>query len=184
MIWWYNLTTNEQLLYIIASIASALLALELFFYLTGLRSERNKKKNNIFQLIFTLRSALILVSVASWSTIIGYKAIGRFIPAAIIGCLTALVILIIFVLYLRKVLKLSENSKISLENLIGYAGITYSSIPPKGEGRGKITVKFEDKMHVFEAIAYGDNKIPTGADIKIIDSLGSNLLLVEQIKEV
>ena len=184
MIWWQSITTIEQILYIVSAFSLILLVVDLFIFLQKLKKEKYFQNQSLVNYIFTFRSLYILISVGCWSTIIAFKALRRIVPSFAIGVAFGLIVLIAFALCLRYALKLNGFEWIELSTLIGNEGIVYSLIPLKGEGRGKVSLIVNGKMRVFDAVAYEDNKIPSGSDVKVIDALGKDLLLVESVKEV
>lgn len=183
MNWWYEITKTEQVLYIVASIATAILAIHTIAFLRKYKKEKSVTQEKILSLVFSLRSLLVLLSVGGWITIISYKAIEKFPVSFVIGAFAGICVAVLLAFCLMYVIKLEGLPDVDLNKTIGLRGEVYSAVPPKGEGRGKVSISFDGKMRVFEAVAYEDNKINSGNDIRVVDALGSGLLLVESVQE-
>lgn len=180
---WYEITKTEQVIYIFAAIATAMLFIDVITFLKAFKTNTSKKDMSLFNSIFNLRSFLAFLSVGLWSTILSYKVLGSYIKASIIGFVVGVVVAVVFSLVFRYVINLPVLAKVDIHTLIGKKGVVYSLILAKGEGKGKVSVVVDEKMCVFNAIAYEDNKIISGKDVKIVDVLGRDLLLVESLQE-
>lgn len=183
MDWWYEITKIEQVLYIIAATATAMLLVHTAYFLMSHINNKQTESSGIKSLLFNTRSLLTFISIGSWTTIIAYKAIRDFVFSFIIGAVAGVAAMVLLCFCLHIVLKMEGTPAIDTKETIGNSGIVYATVPGKGEGRGKVSLVINDKMCVYDAIAYEDNKIPRGNDIKVVDTLGSGLLLVESIQE-
>jgi hypothetical protein len=76
--------------------------------------------------------------------------------------------------------KLAHSGTLNVKNLLGSMGTVYLRIPPKGEGRGKVIVQTSERLVEFDAVTEGDTGIPNNSDIRVIDILGENVLVVEK----
>ncbi len=75
--------------------------------------------------------------------------------------------------------KLQSSGNIKLENAIGQEGTVYLTIPPKGTG--KVQVKVQDHLKIYEAVTEGDLQIKTGERIQVIRIVSGTTLVVEPI---
>ena len=81
--------------------------------------------------------------------------------------------------------KLSQEGNININNAIFNTGTVYLSIPPASEGgQGKIHVTIDGTMREMNAITKENKKLPTGSDIRVIEVLDNNILLVEPIEKL
>ena len=133
--------------------------------------------------IFTVRGMLSFFSIGSWVTIVVYKALTNFYLAFGIGILAGLLTMFLIAKGFQLAMRLQSSGNIDLRNAVGVVGEVYLTIPPKGEGKGKVSVVVQERLKVYDAIAYEDNKISTGRDIKVLDVLGPDLLLVESTEK-
>ncbi len=180
---WYEITKTEQIIYIFAAIATAMLFVDIIAFIRGYKDSASNKKEKCMKSFVNLRSFLVLLSVGLWATILTYKLVGNYVYSALIGFGISLIITIVFMLIFGYVSKMDVLSEVDLKSLIGNPAIVYSVIQSKGEGKGKVSVVVNNRMRVFNAIAYEDNKIVAGKNVKVVDVLGSDLLLVERIQE-
>jgi hypothetical protein len=86
---------------------------------------------------------------------------------------------VVVVGYMMKMLhNLGHSGTLNLANALGLEGIVYLRIPPKGEGRGKVTLDVQGRSIEIQAVTDGDG-IATGARVQVMEVLGEELVRVE-----
>lgn len=178
---WYEITQIEQVLYIIAATATAMLLVHTAFFIRHYK--KTDKGLSMKALLLDVRSILIFFAVGSWTTVLTYKSAGTFAVSFIVGGIAGIATALITAFCIYKAMQTERFPYIDLKSSIGSEGVVYDTISAKGEGRGRVSLVIDGRMRVFDAIAYEDNKISRGDNIKIVDALGSDLLLVESLKE-
>lgn len=133
--------------------------------------------------IFTIRGVLSFFAIGSWVTIVLFKATASWPVSFCIGVVAGIITMLLIAKGFQLVMKLRFSEKVDLRNAIGTKGEVYFTIPPKGEGKGKVSVFVQERLRVYDAIAYEDKKIPTGKKVKILEVAGKNMLLVESEDE-
>ena len=182
MSWWNEITLIEQILYIIATASTIILLIHTVFSMVD--TEVSVKNSDTAKLKFlTIRGILSFFSIGAWVVIVVYKATCNYYISFGVGVAAGLLTMLFIAIALQKAVNIQKNRHVDLRELIGISGDVYLTIPPRGEGKGKVSVITEDnKLNVIYAIAYEDNKIPTGKCIRVIDVLGDDLLLVESME--
>lgn len=128
---------------------------------------------------FTMRGIIAFFTIFGWT---GATLAGLINPVVVVlvalasGLLAMLIIGYIF--YGMTLLQSSGN--IQYENCIDQIGEVYLTIPPQKLGKGKVTVKVQERLIEVNAITYDDQPIKSGENIKIIDILPDHTVVVER----
>ncbi len=86
--------------------------------------------------------------------------------------------------YLVKQLgKLSQDQTLRAHRALGQVGTVYIPIPAQKASAGKIQLSLQNRVVEYEAISGSDEKLPTGAKVRVIAVRGS-VLEVEPILQV
>ena len=96
--------------------------------------------------------------------------------AVIIGVLFVFVFFII----IRQIQKLAEDNSFKLASTLNKTADVYLAIPEKKSGKGKIMISINGSFHELDAMTENE-KIPTGAVVKIVKIENSDILIVEPI---
>jgi membrane protein implicated in regulation of membrane protease activity len=183
MDFWFGISKTQQILYVLASILTVLLVFDILMFIFNNKKKVDFKSEKIISDIFGLRTLLIFFTVGLWASILASKILPTYLLSFLSGFGFAFIITVIYVIMLKYLSSVKEQNAVDLTTLIGQKAIVYSLIKGKGEGQGKVSVDVNNEMRVFKAIAYEDNKIITGKNVKIVDVLGKDLLLVERSQE-
>jgi len=76
--------------------------------------------------------------------------------------------------------KLNENGALNLNKSIGKTGTVYLTIPPKGQGTGKVQINFQG-FQTLDAITNSENEIANGSLVVVVDVINNEILLVKTI---
>ena len=80
----------------------------------------------------------------------------------------------------KQVGKLSQDQTLRAHRALGQVGTVYIPIPAQKASAGKIQLSLQNRVVEYEAITSGDEKLPTGAKVRVIAVRGS-VLEVEPI---
>ncbi len=131
--------------------------------------------------LFTVRGIVAMFSVGGWAGVV-FVDLGLNPALAILLAVICGVAALFGIAYLMKaVLKLQSNGNIQLGYAIGKTGEVYIPIPPKGEGRGKITINVQDRLIEIDAISGGENAFKTGEAVRVVSVDESGLVVVERV---
>lgn len=208
MDWWNEITTVEQVLYILAASSTILLLIQTVLSMVGLDSDADvlndeightgldlaasvsgdeaeskgsadSRSDSVSLRIFTIRGLLSFFAIGTWVTIVLYKATASWLVSFSVGAVVGILTLILIAKGFQLVMKPNSAGIVDIREAVGTEGEAYCTIPPRGEGKGKVSVMIQNKLCVYGAIAYEDKKIPTGSHVRILDVAGSDVLLVE-----
>ena len=76
--------------------------------------------------------------------------------------------------------KLAEDNSFKIENTIDKTAEVYLTIPENKLGKGKVLISVNGSVHELEAMTENE-KIPTGAMVKVVRIESSSILIVASI---
>jgi membrane protein implicated in regulation of membrane protease activity len=79
--------------------------------------------------------------------------------------------------------RLNQDQTLRVQRALGRVGTVYIPIPAQKASSGKIQLALQSRIVEYEAITSGDEKLPTGAKVRVIAVRGS-VLEVEPILQV
>ena len=80
----------------------------------------------------------------------------------------------------RSLMALRADGATHIKNALGTIGTVYIPIPPNRTGEGKIQLLIQNRTEEFAAQTCGD-RLATGTQVKVVEVLGENLLLVKSL---
>lgn len=122
--------------------------------------------------LFTLQGIMTFLCVFGWTGVI-CTSLGLHVAVAII---IALVLGFLSMLGVAKVLsltkKLTQDGSIDIRKMLGEKGRVYIPIPANESGEGKVTIAAGERFIELSAVTDGNEAIPTGTQVRIIDVRG------------
>lgn len=206
--WWNEITTVEQVLYLLAASSTILLLIQTVLSMVGLDSDADVLNEDLAHSgltltdsepeneaavrasgddhltsvrfrIFTIRGILSFFALGTWVTIVLFKATASWPVSFSVGAAAGILTMILIAKGFQLVMKPASDGAVEIKTAVGAVGEVYVTIPPKGEGKGKVSVLLQGAPRVYDAVAYEDKKIPTGRQVRVLDIAGRNMLLVE-----
>ena len=99
------------------------------------------------------------------------------VPAFLVALGAGLVALYIVAYLMSLLSRLQCRGNVNIANAVGTVGRVYLHIPGNRSGEGKVTVTIQGRSLEYRALTAGD-EIPTGAEVKVIGTVGSSTLEV------
>lgn len=122
--------------------------------------------------LFTLQGIMTFLCVFGWAGVI-CTSLGLHVAISIV---IALVFGFLSMLGVAKVLqltkKLTQDGSLDVRRLLGEKGRVYIPIPANESGEGKVTVSAGERFIELSAVTDGQEAIPTGTQVRIIDVRG------------
>lgn len=194
--WWEALTALEKGLYLVAIPSTLIFILQAILLLIGigeggsgiddidvgpdltdaLDDGSNPMDFDTFRL-FSVQSVMALLCVFSW-TAVSMLHNDCSVPVTLVVALLAGVVMMFVVSWLiHSMKKLAQNGTMEINNALGATGSVYLRIPPKGQGIGKVNVMIQGQLQEMDAVTDGEEAIPTGASVRIVDVRNSQLVV-------
>ncbi|MCL2071043.1 MAG: hypothetical protein FWH07_02280 [Oscillospiraceae bacterium] len=196
-IWWEALTLTEQVLFCIALPSSLILIIQAVLIIAGAGGDidggldtdtggdfdgSDGSGSSEFGIagMFTLQGVASFFCVFGWVSIFAYRSGLPLILAALIAAVLGLATMFAIAKVMMYLTRLAHSGTLDVKNLLGSMGTVYLKIPAKGSGKGKVMVQTSERFVEFDAVSEVENEIPNNAQVRVIDILGENVLVVER----
>ena len=131
--------------------------------------------------LFSVRGIVAMLCIAGWSGVVFVDFGLPDILSVLLASICGIAALFGMAYLMKAVMKLQSNGNIQLGSAIGKIGEVYIPIPPKGEGRGKITVNVQERLIEIDAISASEAALKTGDTVRVVATDESGLVVVEKV---
>ncbi len=207
--WWETLNNLQQVMFIIATIATALMIILIIMMLIGMDSGEAfdgdigadmdvdggdfDDAGDIFNhesffsigglKIITIRGMLAFLSIGGWVVyLLAEKNQAWF--AILIGILCGAAAAVLLAYVMKAIFSLESSGNLDYNTAIGKQGSVYIRIPKNNTGKGKIIFTHQGKMVEVDAITKDVEDILTKSEVRIVGIENETTLIVEAIKEM
>ena len=194
--WWLSLDLIQQIFALIAIPSTLILLIQTVLLLIGLGDDGEADSGALDAdgdidgadassgdglALFSIRGIVSMLAVMGWSGMALLDTALSDVVSIIIAVALGVGMLFLMAYIMKWVSKLQSSGNIDVGNAIGKVAQVYLTIPPSGEGSGKINITIQDKYCEFNAITTVSNRIKTGAYVRVVavDEIG--MLVVEPI---
>jgi hypothetical protein len=190
--WWGALDLMEQILYCVAIPSSLFLILQaILIVVGGGDSEGGLDMDAEFDYsaapkdfgaasMFSLQGFASFFCALGWGSLLLYQS---GIPP-VFAIMSAFLLGVAVMFAIAKVMfylsKLAQSGTLEVNKLVGCTGSVYLTIPPKGEGKGKVMVQTSERLLEFEAVSESGTAIANNVIVQVVDIIGENVLVVEK----
>ena len=129
--------------------------------------------------VFSFRNLINFLLGYGWAGALLFDSIEKGWLLQLIAIAVGLVFVMAFVFMFRQVMKLSHDGSFKMQETVGLKADVYLRRPAARSGRGKVQVSVKGSVHEIDAVTDSDNEIATGGQVKILEVLGNDLLLVK-----
>lgn len=130
---------------------------------------------------FTVQGVITFFCVFGWAGIVTYTLSKSAVAAVIVGLILGLAAMYGVAKVMQVSKKLAQNGTLNVKNLLGAPGTVYLVIPADGDGKGKVNVSSGERLVEFDAITDGNEPLPDGTPVRVIDIRSGNVLVVEKV---
>lgn len=177
--WWSTLNLTEQALWSVAIVGSLLTIIQTILGLTGFDLYDDKStsvRSDLSNRLFSPTNILVFLTFSSWFTILMLYISNWLVLSLWVGTICGFIItgFIHFLLY-------TEDKIIDLQETINHTGHVFRSIPPCLNGQGTIQVEIRGTTIELAAVTEGENALPEGAVVKVIEIIDQEMIVVQPI---
>ena len=129
--------------------------------------------------VFSFRNLINFLLGYGWAGALLFDSIEKGWLLQLVAIAVGLVFVMAFVFMFRQVMKLSHDGSFKMQETVGLKADVYLRIPAARSGRGKVQVSVKGSVHEIDAVTDSDSEIATGGQVKILEVLGNDLLLVK-----
>ena len=179
--WWQLLDTPEQIFWLMAVGASALLVIQTALSFIGLDFDTDTDFDADLSAdfsVFSFKSVMAFVAFFGWMGIVGYGREWPMLMIILAGIGSGLVAMFIVAYMLFQFQKIESSGTMRIGDALLKEGEVYLLVPGNSMGKGKVTLEISGTVREMRAMTEGA-AIPTGSKVKVIDILEDNVLLVE-----
>lgn len=130
--------------------------------------------------LFTIQGMVALFCVFGWSAIIARVGGLHIALCIMIGMVLGIGAMFGVSKLIRISTKLASNGAIDYNNAVGLTATVYIKIPSGGKEHGKVNLTIQERLVEADAITFGDEEIPTGAQVKITKAQGDTLVCIPE----
>lgn len=131
-----------------------------------------------FQL-FSLRNLINFLLGFSWTGISFFGLVDN-VVLIIIAFVVGVAFILMFFMVIQQIQKLAEDNSFKISNTLNKTAEVYLTIPENKKGFGKIMISVNGAYHQLNAVTENE-RIESGAVVKVVRIEGENLLVVEKI---
>ncbi len=201
--WWSSLSSAEQVFYLIAIVATAILVIQLILNLVGLAGHEmdfdatgaDADLPSDFAAdhpdlvahpsglgLISIRTVLAFFVGFGWAGVVMLRTQQSFAVTLIVAAGVGIVFLLVVFYLMAAIFKLSEAGNVDFSLAVGKSGTVYTPIPPKAEGRGHIQVVVQGRLREIPAVTDETEKLPTGTPITVVKLVAGKTMLVRRMK--
>jgi hypothetical protein len=183
-VWWESLGLIERIFVIIAAPSTLILIVQTVLLLFGGFDEAadvgsaetgdgtgDPSETDGLRLL-SVRGIMSFLTVFGWSGVI---LIGTGLhpgAAAAISGVLGFMALYAMAKLIGGLMKLQESGNVNYRLALGKTAQVYITIPPSGQGQGKINFMLGEALREFWAVTEGAEAIPRGVNVRIVDLSG------------
>lgn len=187
--WYLSMTSFEQVLYAVAILSTGLFILKgifLFFGVTGISDglDVDDASEAAGVRYFSIIGMLSFLAVGAWGAILAFAFSGSHLVSLLAGVVAGAAEMFATIRFIRFLHGMQENGNLQLSLAIGKVGEVYLTIPPMELGEGKVNIMLNGALRECQAVSLDKSSIPTGAQIRVIDIQGDNILVVQRESDV
>lgn len=132
--------------------------------------------------IFTVRGFVAFFAVGGWVGVALLENGVNQVFSVVVALLAGLLFMVLLAWIFKKSLGLQYNGTMDIRHAVGREGSVYLTIPPAGEGQGKVVLVLQEALREFDAVTKEGKAIRTGSAVRVVSTLGTSLC-VEPIRE-
>lgn len=187
-----GMSTFEQTYWIIALIGSVIFIIILIMIFLGGDMDSDMEMDGTdfeaddggvgFQ-FFTLKNLVAFFTIFGWTGVVctDYNlSNGLTLVIAIIAGLLMMVVTSSLFYFMHR---LAESGTLQIKNALGVIGDVYLPIGANRSKTGKVQIKVQGSLRELEALTDENEDLPTGAVVKVIEIISTELLLVETLSK-
>lgn len=184
--WYLSLSVLEYVYFYVAMIATLLLLVQVVMMAFSFGSDFDMDGDVDVDVdtgvsIFTTKSLTAFFAVGAWVGLLVDQLLPKYPFISVICAFVCGTLAMLFVvLMIKQILKLQCSGNIEPEKLVGKLANVYVSIPPRREGRGKITLDVQGQFTELDAITDEEERLPVDSVVEIIKT-ENELTIVKRV---
>lgn len=134
--------------------------------------------------LLTFRNFINFLIGFGWSAILLHSEVTSTSVLIIISTLVGIALVAIVVFLFKWVSSMQQSGNIDVfTSAVNCVGKVYLKIPANRQGEGKVQISINNAVREYNAVTDGD-QLPTGKDIRVVEVISDNTLLVEEVNSL
>jgi hypothetical protein len=186
VVWWNGLGLAGQIFAAIAIPATVVMLVQAILLLVGVGIDGDIDGDGVPDAdvdsdglgLISIRGIVAFFSIGGWA---GFVADAGGLPVVIsvlIALASGLLALIGIAVLFKSFYKLQGSGNLNVDHAIGKTGKVYLTIPPKGQGQGKINLLLQEQLVELDALNQGDAPLLTGQSVIVCSVADSQTVVV------
>ncbi|WP_074408843.1 MULTISPECIES: hypothetical protein [Aquimarina] len=130
---------------------------------------------------FTFKNVIAFFTIFGWTGILCVDNELSTIVTIFISSFAGLLMMVLTSLLFFWMHKMAESGTLKIKNAIGAIGEVYLPIGANRSSIGKIQIKVQGSLRELEAVTDSEEILKTSTIVKVVEIIGSELLLVEKL---
>jgi len=134
--------------------------------------------------LLTFRNFINFLLGFGWTAVLLRQSIESNTLLFTIAILVGVVLVILVMLLFKWLAGMQQSGNIDVyKSAVDCTGKVYLAIPAARQGEGKVQITINNSVREYGAVTDGE-ALPTGKDIRVVDVVGPNTLLVEEMNSI
>ncbi len=185
--WWDSLSLAGQIYAAIAIPATVVMLVQAILLLVGVGIDGDVDGDGVPDAdldsdglgLISIRGIVAFFSIGGWA---GFVADAGGLPVAVsvlIAFAAGLIALFGVAFLFKSFYKLQGSGNLMIENAVGKAAKVYLTVPPKGQGHGKVNLLLQEQLVELDALNAGDTPFLTGQSVIVCSVADSQTVVVK-----
>lgn len=127
--------------------------------------------------LFSIRGLIAAITFFGVGGLAGTYGRMGFAPSLGVAIACAIAAMVMVSAVFRLLLRTTHDGTLHVRNAVGQVGTVYLRVPGGNAGRGKVTVKVQDRLVELQAVSSGA-ELPTGAQVVVVNVVGPDTVEV------
>lgn len=134
--------------------------------------------------LLTFRNFVNFCLGFGWAAILLHDSIASTGLLLVVSMLVGVVLVFLVMMLFKWLSSMQESGNIDLSKAaVGSEGKVYLTIPAARSGAGKVQININNSVREYAALTDGD-ALPTGRQIRVVEVIGNDTLLVEPLESI
>lgn len=130
--------------------------------------------------LFSVRGILSFLTVTGWVGILGVEMDWALPITVLVAATSGIAAMVLIAFLFRLVFSLQSDGTEDIRHALGVAGSVYLRIPPKRQGKGKVSLMLDGRLVEKEAVTDEEDTLNYGEQIVVIGISGGTELIVKR----
>lgn len=195
--WWTSLSVMMKVLWGITIASSLIFVIQTILTFLGANSDFSTdfdmdssgadidmSDGNSGMGLLTFRNFINFLIGFGWSAILLHSEVTSTSVLIVISTLVGVALVAIVIFLFKWVSGMQQSGNIDVfKSAVDCVGKVYLTIPAHRQGEGKVQLSINNAVREYYAVTDGD-KLPTGRDIRVVEVISENTMLVEEVNSL